>query len=418
MASTTQTLQLTKPPPNFTFPPRYLHNGNESLPKRKLQGLSDFPMPKSLPATKEDTLTCEDILPCDETLRPTSGLLNLPLEVRLQIYREVLFTHPVFHAHLAPPPTLLTSGASAPVKAVEELHTAFLRPLGQSLPTTQVLTTTTLIPATRQPISTLYPQSIPTIGCNYGIARGKIPTALLTSCRQVYEEARLLPWELNTFAFVNWFWSGLYASRQFTRGLRSWQCSAMRWVSLEVLTRDLTSKTATHERDAQVLTEEELAQRARSEWAELCTLWEGVWSLRLGLKGSIKAKSTQSSSDAGFMTRPEELSLGWVQEQEDKGVLDVQSEWVQQGLLKMKSLRWLELELEDENVDRSDKMAFCQELEEEMNKREVDSSQVWKDPVKVVFVEKTKAPELDLIPNLEFEWFGGQPGNDSIDGSY
>ncbi len=69
--------------------------------------------------------------------------------------------------------------------------------------------------------------------------QGKLPTALLISCAQIYEEARALPWEVNDFRFVNWFWSGVHVARSFMRGLESWQVQRMRYVGVEVLGREL-----------------------------------------------------------------------------------------------------------------------------------------------------------------------------------
>lgn len=52
----------------------------------------------------------------------------------------------------------------------------------------------------------------------------------------------MLPWERNTFKFIDWFWSGVYAARQFTGRLQPWQSERMRWVGVEVLGRDLWAK--------------------------------------------------------------------------------------------------------------------------------------------------------------------------------
>jgi hypothetical protein len=132
----------------------------------------------------------------------------------------------------------------------EEFHTTMLQPSPSSHPltSTQKSTIRTLIPSSSAPSSSapssqtlnaLNPTSASSLSSHHKPIQGKIPTALLLTCKQVFDETRLLPWERNTFTFTNWFWSGVYAARQFARGLRPWQRAAVRWVGVEVLARDL-----------------------------------------------------------------------------------------------------------------------------------------------------------------------------------
>jgi hypothetical protein len=48
-------------------------------------------------------------------------------------------------------------------------------------------------------------------------------------------------------------------------------------------------------------------------------------------------------------------------------MLDVNSKWVSEGLCRMKGLRWIELEIDDEEVEREVKIRFCGELEEKLS---------------------------------------------------
>jgi hypothetical protein len=112
------------------------------------------------------------------------------------------------------------------------------------------------------------------------------------------------------------------------------------------------------------------------DWKALCGLWGGVWELRLCVKGSVGMGVMDGS--LGF-NGEWELDGESIVEQE-KIVLDVRREWVSDGLVKMKNLRVLELEIEDVDVEREVKLEFCRELEE-LLKREDGG-------VKVVFVER------------------------------
>jgi len=91
-------------------------------------------------------------------------------------------------------------------------------------------------------------------------------------------------------------------------------------------------------------------------------------------------------------SKPKEFSL-----------LNAQMGWVVDGLLRMKSLRWIELEIEDTDVDRVLKLAFCVELESVLSAlRNRDDG--WMDDVKVVFVER--------VPEKHVVLYDGEPGHD------
>ena len=155
-------------------------------------------------------------------------------------------------------------------------------------------------------------------------------------------------------------------------------------------------------------------EKGLGEWTELCGLWEGVWGLRLGLKGSMGLDRDVShvswNGQAGKWTDLDQSGI--YQEKrtlEERGLLNVQLEWVMDGLLRMKSLRWIELEIEDEDVDREVKLAFCAELERvlsELRNRE-DS---WMDDVRVDLVERVLKKEEKLHvdePGEEEVWRAG-----------
>jgi len=218
----------------------------------------------------------------------------------------------------------------------------------------------------------------------------------------------MAPWEQNTFAFINWFWSGVYASRQFTRSLRPWQSDGMRYVGVEVLGRDL--RVDGMKRFGGAIGGASVRGRELGEWWELCGLWKGVWGLRLGIKGGVGERRVEVDGSVGWNGE-----LGSHAEEKEKGVLDVSSEWVTEGLLKMKSLRWVEIEIEDEDVSQDEKLAFCGTLEAMFNSTppEADEQGEAKRKVNIILISRQQAPE-EPVSNKEFTWYGGIAGDDSI----
>jgi len=86
-------------------------------------------------------------------------------------------------------------------------------------------------------------------------------------------------------------------------------------------------------------------------------------------------------------------------------------DWVQDGLMHMESLRWIELEIEDEDVDRDTKLTFCHQLAQALNTGR-DSSDKWEGNVKVIFVERVQVQDTKG-DGKEFVYYGGEPGDDS-----
>jgi hypothetical protein len=360
--------------------------------------------------------------------KPKSSFLTIPLELRLQIYSYVLIGHPIHHAHLAPldPPTTFEGMNSS------DFLTARLATSPSHPQETEVRTLITHLSSPSPSAETadlhfLYPISHPRMvsgRCHQRI-QGKIPTALLASCKQVYAESKMAPWEQNTFTFINWFWSGIYAARQFSRSLRPWQSDAMRFTGVEVLGRDLRV-------DGMRRLGGGIGVAGLGEWWELCRLWKGVWGLRLGVKGAVcEKRKVEVDGTVGWNGE-----LGTVDEQlePDNGILDVNAEWVQHGLLQMKELRWIEIEIEDEDVSRETKIAFCGQLEEAFNQlavwreedvKDVKEKETGKEReeehdskernIKIILIERLKLAE-DPVSNKDFTWYGGTAGDDSIYG--
>lgn len=255
------------------------------------------------------------------TANPPPTLQNLPLEIRLQIYNDVLSLHPIQHAHLTP----FATSASQPAGP-----TTAIGLLPNFLPFSSMKSTTA---------TTTSSPSLPVETCN----QNRIPTSLLLASKQVYLEARGLPWEINEWTFVNWFGSGVYAARQFIRSLAPWQRSSMRHISLTVLPRDLIAGAMNR-----------LGGGVGSgiacgggEWVDLCRYLSGLRTLRLRIKG-----------DLGCRREGEEEVLG------------VEAGWVREGLGKLRGVRLLEVEIADCGVGREEREVWREGVEEFLNRGE------------------------------------------------
>jgi hypothetical protein len=147
--------------------------------------------------------------------------------------------------------------------------------------------------------------------------------------------------------------------------------------------------------------------RGLEEWMELCGLWSGVWGLRLGIKGDVIVEKRRIAIQSGGQLEGQAVTLFQDKKDEsDKGILDVKLDWVE-GLKKMRSLRWVEMEIEDEDTFRETKLSFCQELEKHLNISNPNHH------VRIIFIEKIKAEEK-VVSNKDFVWYGGEPGDDSV----
>ncbi|CAI4219341.1 unnamed protein product [Parascedosporium putredinis] len=150
--------------------------------------------------------------------RPVS-LLDLPLEIRLQIYSWVHLLHPFQYRELAP---------GYPAPAVQPYRTAHLPP---------------------RPFAYM-------------------PTALLLASRQIYHEARGIPYAANEFSFCPIFCSGLAAAAALVGRAAPWQRRSLRYLTLRMGLADAL-------------------RMLRREWCALTAGLEGARGLRPSLRQQL-----------------------------------------------------------------------------------------------------------------------------------
>jgi hypothetical protein len=172
-----------------------------------------------------------------------------------------------------------------------------------------------------------------------------VPSTLLRTCRQVYEEAKGMPFSNNEFVFLNWFSSGLSVAHAFSRGLQPWQRDEIRWVRLEAQCEDFRS-------------DDQLAK-----WVELCGMWSR--SLR-GLR--LKVAVTDSSFASSLRVRTAGTSpSGERRTAPDAQMAEKLSFWVKEALTKLASLEQLEVELSENRMSNEQKLEWCEDLDRALN---------------------------------------------------
>ncbi|KAH8650701.1 hypothetical protein BGZ61DRAFT_375613 [Ilyonectria robusta] len=248
--------------------------------------------------------------------------LTLPVEIRLNIYSWVHADHAVQHAQLDPgyptPPMTIYMTKSISPEPVAQLTPIQLSSDGHNPGKLSVK-------AEQQNLRLLH-QNRPL---------SRIPTSLLVVNRQVYLEAKSVPFLENEFVFINWFSSGLSLANSFVAVLAPWQQELLRFARLESFTIDFQ-------------------ESGHEKWNHLCRLFSlGLWGLRLRIQ---EGKIPFISSGPGSENQVAASSMP-------------ESSWkcMVLALAEMKALRWLEIELSIVGWSKSQKTIWCKKLEECVN---------------------------------------------------
>jgi hypothetical protein len=265
-------------------------------------------------------------------------LMDLPVEVRLEIYCWLHLMTPVKHAELAPwYPT-------------PKFSACFFRSIGRTLATdkdgAESEADDNAEEASQEDSSLLSPWR----------PASALPTALLRSNRQIYHEARSIPFHNNEFVFANWFSSGLWAARAFTRNRAAWQQVELRYARLEMQVADFQGV-------------------GLREWEALCGHWSrGLWGLRLKVacsrgRGQRREALLKAAAMAG-LTMGLDGNLGAKGEVEEDGEAVADEEAARLlglllcgGLAKFEALKRLELELDWDEWEDGLKVWMAKEME-------------------------------------------------------
>ncbi|KAI1077316.1 hypothetical protein F5B20DRAFT_592890 [Whalleya microplaca] len=291
-----------------------------------------------------------DLATANSPSEGTFPFMDLPLEIRLQVYRWLYLMNPIKLFHVGP-------WYPAPIQSVYPLravtadmgieppsHAASIMESKTRTPGTTTGTSKHLSPAKPAPLLSPYRPCC------------AIPAALLRANKQVYHECRRIPFHDNEFVFMSWFTSGLWAAHSLLKGLEGWQVGNMRYVRLELLSRDLSSLYA-------------------SEWRELCAGWA------LGLRG-LRLKIMSGGAYGNLVVAGEARTVA-----RTVGVRDAEGApagWVENGLGLLRQLRWLEVELLFSGWDDAMKVEWCRCLEGTLNEARADAEA----RVRVTCVEK------------------------------
>ncbi|KAI1464396.1 uncharacterized protein F4812DRAFT_210516 [Daldinia caldariorum] len=325
---------------NMTTPPNNPDDGSlETTATLNKETLSDF---ESLMLGEMSNDGCSE----DEMDSASSSedggffpFMELPLEIRLQIYRWV---------HLMTPVQLTQFAPWYPNPVYRAYH---------------VRAVTTENDATTDPSLCSFGGSEDIAGRQKPAAAERsellspyrpnccMPTSMLTANRQIYYESRDLPFLENEFVFVNWFTSGLWAARSFVKGMQPWQLT-MRYARLELLSRDLIG-------------------RPLGDWRELCEAWApGLKGLRLKILSGGGGATSSTGGMSWVVAGPPQKGAPTVRVRDPDGSV---AEWIGNGLRLLKRLRFLEVELSVADWDAGTKLEWCRSLEEAMNESKPDA---------------------------------------------
>lgn len=277
--------------------------------------------------------------------RQRISFMDLAVEIRLRVYEYVYESHSIRQSKL--PLWYLTQGSGRHVLKPVTAKTAMeaSSPCSGETPTDTTTTTTSRHSPTRRELLSAHRPM------NY------IPTALLLACRQVYYEARMIPFHENEFVFPAWHGGGgsLEAAKYFLSNRLSadWQRQSMRYMRIDL---DLSNW------------EVDQIKEKTNVWKELCSVanWgAGLRGMRLcidckdkdlikGSFGSLDASSREGGGPGPGPGAGDELSP---------------FAWIFRGLVKLKALRHLDVEIKrgKRYMTDDEKVGWCRLLEELLN---------------------------------------------------
>ncbi|KAL0935088.1 uncharacterized protein CTRU02_209679 [Colletotrichum truncatum] len=300
---------------------------------------------KTMSSTQTETVQVPFARPTMLTTSTPAGecpFLDLPYEIRQQIYSWVHLMHPIQHAQLAPwyPTPIYSSYFLKLIKPEGDAEEVTIEDKG----------TSQLVAGSNEEHNRDDKKDEDLLLSPHRPVCG-LPSSLLRTNRQIYAECSMLPFRTNEFVFVNWFSSGLWAARAFTRGLKPWQRDEMRYARLEMLGRDFTSPTL-------------------KEWIDLCGCWtNGLRGLRLKILiggGIFEPAATFAALNNNAEAQAMDISH----------FPDPKPEWIEEGLRKLRALKQIEVELTVLDWDDAQKLEWCGALEAILNEEREEGQKV------------------------------------------
>ncbi|KAK8856522.1 hypothetical protein PGQ11_012434 [Apiospora arundinis] len=294
--------------------------------------------------------------------------LDLPIEVRLQVYKWVHLQHPLLNKQPKPH----DSSAYVCKRVIATVNIGLSEegpgPLmleaadGGSINNSASNKNKESARAAAAPMPLLSPYR----HC------AAIPTALLRANRQIYTEARAIALEESEFNFTYLTANpGIYTAHVATLCLlpQPWQRNVMRYVRLEVTAWDLVNVS-------------------KVMWTRLCGLWAvSLRGLRIKIQSSdspfnIWRPSIQAgqNSDGGDIHNTPIKGISYHARKTEEVPLHI----MLAGLRLLKALQQLEIELNLLTWDAADKITWCRKLGEALNEDRGKDSR----PVDVICVEK------------------------------
>ncbi|KAJ9602704.1 hypothetical protein H2200_012898 [Cladophialophora chaetospira] len=138
---------------------------------------------------------------------------------------------------------------------------------------------------------------------------------LLLTNRQIYHEARMIPFQHNVFEFVKWNGTGLLYCEQFLRKLCLWQRRSVRSLVLDVLAVSINGGCYLE------------------HWLEVCN----------GLAYCHAETTSPESRSESVNLRSLNLTINGLFMKSGRDTFDINATWVAEGLAKLTSMQLLEI---------------------------------------------------------------------------
>ncbi|MCJ1287448.1 hypothetical protein MMC26_006799 [Xylographa opegraphella] len=149
--------------------------------------------------------------------------------------------------------------------------------------------------------------------------------SLLRVNKAIYNEARLLPFQLSSINFQKWYGSSVFCCTAFLKSIQDWQRREVRTLSLTVNGRELSG------------------WQAREGWLQICKLL----SAEAHVPAGVRTITLCVNGTRGF---------NW------DALLNMDAAWVSEGLQSIRSLKNLVIVLSDADVDKELVLRFKESI--------------------------------------------------------